>query len=649
MSNPTRNSLDANMYREVTYFGGRILQASELQFMEDLRGDSANNWATRHRFELGGLFNNGSTMNVAVSIASGMVTLSPVDSSQPMLVFVNGAFEAFTAAPVTFSTASDGTTVYIYINYVLWRVSSDGHDATLTDVTLVDSTTGEATAEMGQLQVYVKTDGSDDSGVVDPLLMLPLGRNTAPIPMVTLQWNAGVLTLVSLAGPRQQTQATSARLGMVKTTGSSTVAGTDDSRLADARVPLDGSVTSAKLLPVAVDPTTPYAVPFTDETGTVGTLPIAKSTGGVDASKVLFSTWGATVAASLSFIWSAVLRAFAAINVQRLRIDALSGVTPVDLTTHIGQNIGGTTDQSTHTHPGVCNGPFTAVGAIQVLSGSTVQGEIPADGNYVLHNHDADVTTSTHGNIVLNDFLTMAESVKGLLDAPAGVPSSLSGDVTGDANHTLIATIKGRSISGLPDASSSHSGVQMVVLSGDSYALAAVPSGGSGSVTLAGDVSGASGTCTVDKIKGKPVSATAPTEGQTLKFTSGVWVPASAAGASATGAGGTGSNGNTAWVILNFGGKRVAFGTGQYQDGMQINVPCDGWNGTHGVANSWGQYNTFTVGFCTFSLAAGWVYQAYVGSGNRVSINVFGGGTVAAANAIKAGMFVSISIVAVED
>jgi hypothetical protein len=215
----------------------------------------------------------------------------------------------------------------------------------------------------------------------------------------------------------------------------------------------------------------------------------------------------------------------------------------------------------------------------------------------------------------------------------------------------LIQKIKGRSITGLPSAGSTHSGVQMVVLNGDSYGLQDVPAGGSGSGVLAGDVSGSAGACTVDKIKGRAVSATAPTDGQVLKFASGLWVPSSAAGVSlASGSfGGTGSNGNTAWIILNFGGKRVAFGTGQYQDGMQINVPVAGWNSTNGVANSWGQYNTFNISFCTFAVVAGWTYQAYLGANNRIVINVFGGGSSADANFIKAGMYVSVAIVAVED
>ncbi|NDC42560.1 MAG: hypothetical protein EBZ77_13610, partial [Chitinophagia bacterium] len=49
----------------------------------------------------------------------------------------------------------------------------------------------------------------------------------------------------------------------------------------------------------------------------------------------------------------------------------------------------------------------------------------------------------------------------------------------------------------------------------------------SSSTTMGGDVTGASSACTVARIQGQPVSATAPTTNQVLQFLSGSWTPVS--------------------------------------------------------------------------------------------------------------------------
>jgi hypothetical protein len=156
--------------------------------------------------------------------------------------------------------------------------------------------------------------------------------------------------------------------------------------------------------------------------------------------------------------------------------------------------------------------------------------------------------------------------------------------VAGAATTTLLQKIKGKSIAALPSASTPHTGTQMVVLNGDAYELANIPASGTGSVTLAGDVSGASGACTVDKIKGKPVSNTAPATGNVLAFDGTQWAPATPVGTpTVTPVTSGDANSQMTWLVLRFGTMRMAWGVGQMKNGAVIQPPlteAKPWNGT---------------------------------------------------------------------
>lgn len=141
-------AIDASKYRRVKYLGGRILQARELELMQALDKDVPN----KGKYEIGAIYQPGTLLNVRFNINAATVSLLPVDTAKPMLVFVNGAFEAFTAPPRLFTARPAGQTDKLYVNYVLWRVTSNGENATLADAALVDASTLEPTAEMGQIQ-----------------------------------------------------------------------------------------------------------------------------------------------------------------------------------------------------------------------------------------------------------------------------------------------------------------------------------------------------------------------------------------------------------------------------------------------------------------------------------------------------------------
>jgi hypothetical protein len=629
---PTQPSHDSTSYRQVVYTGGRILQADELNLVQSITKDP-----------LGDIFDDGALLNAKVAIAGNTASLAVVDPANPVMkVFVNGGFEIIKSGALTPvilpSGPVEGTLAAVYANFILWKVTSDGANNTIADPSLVDSAIAEPGADRGQIQVYV---GADDH---QALATNMLARNTAPIVVAALQWHSGAWA-VTLTGPKNQMLASPAKSGMVVVTGSSTVASTDDSRLADQRVPTDGSVNTAKLAPTAAAVPPTGSVGLVDDTGVNVPLTINTISGGVDAGSVRYPTWGASVSASIALIWSQIVRIFAQIKsikdtVAGLSAAAGSSTVGAQLLAHIGHNIG-----AAPTHPGVSDGGFQANGAIQVLSGKDVAGELDAAGNYHLHGNDVAVTTTTHNFIKLDNFLTLAGCVKTLIDAPVGVPSTLDGDVSGGATSTLIQKIKGKSIGSLPGGATPHAGKQMVVLNGDNYELADIPVSGAGAVTLAGDVTGASGACTVVKLQGKAVASAAPTEGQVLKSIGGVWTPATDAGTPSISQGdahGTGALDVPAYLILTFGKVRIAFGTVQAQNGQNIPVPTADWNGT----GTWG-YTTFNIALVTASINDGWTYHVWM-SGNTVMIDPFKNGAAAAEKAnIQAGMFASIQIVTI--
>ena len=92
-------AIDASKYRKVKYLGGQILQARELELMQALDKDVPS----KGKYEIGALYDQGALLNVRAVISGTTVTLVQVDTALPMLVFANGAFEAFTSQPVRFT------------------------------------------------------------------------------------------------------------------------------------------------------------------------------------------------------------------------------------------------------------------------------------------------------------------------------------------------------------------------------------------------------------------------------------------------------------------------------------------------------------------------------------------------------------------
>ena len=594
---PTRpTTIDQTKYREVQFVGGRILEARELQLFEDLERDVP----AKGKYELGSLFDPGATLNVQVQIAavSGgySITLLPVNTAKPMMVFVRGAFEAFTAPVITFSAQSAGFVNQVFLNYVVWCVTPDGAGGTLTDLSLVDSVTGEQTAEMGQLQVYV---GADDSGPIDNVTMFD--RNTVPMPMFSLAWQTGG-TLVLTASTRfgSQVQAGPLQAGVVKlSTGTSqTAVAADDPSVTNARTPLDASVTTSKVKPVL--PATPATtVTFTNEKGTTDSSTLAavgtgSTNGGIGSSALVYETWSTTVSAAIGLVWSKLVQAYGVLQGFNNRITALENTVPVNLASHIGKPLGPNVHPASSLTDYIANN--CAYKVVDAAGTGAILGEIDATGNYQLLNSANQGAVTTTGGTCLKDYLSLAAAVVGILETPGVV-------------------------------------------------IPAFP-------TFAGDVIGAATANSVVKLQGKPLSNTAPTEGQGLIFTDGTWAPGTLQGLSvakvdvpvAAPSNGVGPATMT-YFIFTFGKTRVAFGNSQLRGGHVVPVPTSDWNSAV-LAGSWGIVQaTVSLGVLQ---SGGYGVQTYLDQNMTVVVNVWNAGSMfSVLNAQALGTYVNVNVIAI--
>jgi len=98
-------------------------------------------------WDLGAIYKEGATFNVTPMVTGTTVTLTATNSAQPMLVFVRGRWEILQTMKQSGYLATGQTN--LYLNWQLVIVNNT------VDPSLVDSATGEPTAEMGQLVLEV--------------------------------------------------------------------------------------------------------------------------------------------------------------------------------------------------------------------------------------------------------------------------------------------------------------------------------------------------------------------------------------------------------------------------------------------------------------------------------------------------------------
>lgn len=404
---PTQPKVDTTKYRQVQFQGGRILQAREVMQVQNNSGDQP----ARGSYAIGGVYQSGATLNINPVITPGAgsatVTLQPKTVGQPMLVFVNNRFEEIPAgSSLTIPQTADGTTANFYVNWVLWRVTASGDRGSLTDPTLVDPSTGEAAAEMSQLQIYV---GADDSGpvpVATSTLYTMFARNTAPTVMFGFTWTAGALTWTNAISVLPGALAGRLQAGLVlTTTGSALVPGTDDVRLSNTRIPTDLSV-KTQHVSALVNGATPSQVGWINEAGAQQTASFLNATanGGITTDRLYYPAWQVSLSDAIAACWGRIQNIFSVLQSYGTRLTRLEGVGPLDLSWHIGKNLG-RKGVLTDTHPPVvdCTDPatvypgFTVVGSkptggnpflVLRADGQTANGYIYQDGNIILSNPD---------------------------------------------------------------------------------------------------------------------------------------------------------------------------------------------------------------------------------------------------------------------
>lgn len=267
---------DSTRYREYDFIGGRILEARELGAVQDINAgrDSGGNVLVR---DMNALYREGATLNIQPVITAGTttVTLAAIDSTRPMAIFVRGRWEPITGAdiPILNLTATPWT---IYLNWNFTIVDST------EDASLIDTGTGEPTANVGQLVLSIST--TDTSGTSLPETQM--AKNTSPVPLFVFGVSGSTLQYIPTDNVNSEAFGTNLHAGLVKistTTGNGVAVANDDPRTADARYPINGSVVDASVR-------VPSATGGTNSDGSQ-TYDLTLDAGGISADKIIWTEY----------------------------------------------------------------------------------------------------------------------------------------------------------------------------------------------------------------------------------------------------------------------------------------------------------------------------------------------------------------------
>ncbi len=192
---------NSSRYRYIDWLGGRILENTELNRLQAIM-EGVNSSGDSVVYDSDAVYREGATLNAKVEITGLTVTISAADGAYPMLVFVRGRWETFTAgdiSSVTFSAVSPVGGPHfaiIYLNWSLNIVTYNGASGTLTDASLVDSVTGQPTAEIGELD-FAFSQTNTSAVALDPTTQLE--KNTTAIMVWQFQYTSpgtGILQII---------------------------------------------------------------------------------------------------------------------------------------------------------------------------------------------------------------------------------------------------------------------------------------------------------------------------------------------------------------------------------------------------------------------------------------------------------------------
>lgn len=452
-------AVDQGRYRQLDFIGARILQARELNWLQDMdQGVAVADDSTSVDGQLQSIFRQGALYNTNITTSGLTITLSQIQGGIPMMVFVRDRWEIFPRnnddTTDSLGTVSGNATLTmpntpvanVYLNWEL-KIRTGGLIG--DDPTLTDALTNEAVASAGELILHVSY--IDTSGVA--LSGSQLAKNTSPIILVNGTVISGNINITALDNVQTQAFASNITSGLVKTTTSSPlVVSTNDPRMTDGRNAADGSVHDSTVR-------TPVAAGGTNADGTP-TYNLSGDIGGISAAKIVYTAgtqlvsdfigWIKTNFNNLSNAFTAhATAALGLINTHPLPTAAQVGAAPIS---HVGQVLGQPTS-----HPPVVNANSGGFQLNRSTGGGTVDDEaygVFVTGSPIVSlNHDGDVFSSKSGAFTATPGGALAAGALSHLGLIAQVLSQHVNQISHANPHGLAAGDIGAATTGYVDTS----------------------------------------------------------------------------------------------------------------------------------------------------------------------------------------------------
>ena len=453
---------DNTRYRVVDFLGGRILESREMMTLQSIAEglDPSGNIVVQ---DLNALYREGATLNVQAVITTGTttVTLAPINTALPMQVFVHGRWEILRTGDAPAVTLTSGQT-NLYLNWALNIITS------VQDATLVDPTTGEPTANMGELDFSMSA--TDTSATA--LTSGQLAKNTAPVILFSFTPSGATLLPAPIDNVNAPALANATSSGLVKLstgTSSGVAASTDDSRLSDARNPLAGSVVDASVR-------TPVAVSGVTNADGSAQYDLTTDPGGISADKIILQSAKERISDVISWVKAQITSVLST------------------LSSHIGVALGNTSTHPMPTYSQVGAAPLSHVTLPLGVTGShppevnqnsggfevnqTAVSGTPNDPAYGVFTSGMLLAALTHQGDLYSTLLSA------LVASPGGTPLNFTGPLTGLASTAQVLVDHVNQTTG---ATNPH-GITLQSLGGTALSVSSITTvtGGSTSFTVAG-------------------------------------------------------------------------------------------------------------------------------------------------------------------
>lgn len=392
-------AIDRTRYRQLDFIGARILQARELNWLQEIdQGVAVSDNETSVSGQLQAVYRQGALFNVTVNTSGLVVTLSATDSSKPMMIFVRNQWEIFpgnnddvTGVGGTFpgnhsiTLGSTGTNIFLNWELKIRTGGLIGDDSSLTD-----ATTNEAVASAGELILHLSTTDTSASSLSPD----QLAKNVSPVSVLAFTNTGSVLSYVPSDNVGTQARASSITSGLVKsTTNTPIVVSTDDPRMSDTRPAADGSVHDASVrVPVPTGGTNADGTP---------TYNLTSDIGGISAAKIIYTVGTQLVSDAIAWIKGQLNSLLSRYNAHETAGLGLSNTHPIPTAAQVGatplSHVGQALNLPT-SHPAVANQDSGGMKVNRSGSGGSV--DDPAFGVFVSGspivslNHDGDISSN---------------------------------------------------------------------------------------------------------------------------------------------------------------------------------------------------------------------------------------------------------------